>query len=185
LDLLTETVALGEQLGQIVFADGVTQGGLSGEDDGVVEGCHLQDRFFGIPDHPEGNRVDTDRHGVGRQRGLGAEVGHPDPLIDKLRHLVDDGQDEKDPGRFEPAETAKSQNHRLFPLVGDLDRCRYQHCDHKGGHQDLTVGSQQQVDGQADGGSQNHGCFPNLGKSQHLRHDQGRAEAEKDSFDTE
>ena len=66
-----QALALGEELGQVVFADGVAQCCLSREDDSGAKGLHLEHGLLGVPHQPEGDRVDVDRYRVGRQGGFG------------------------------------------------------------------------------------------------------------------
>jgi hypothetical protein len=87
-DLLPQPVAVGEHVAELVPADGVAETGLRGQTDRGVEVFHLEHRLFSVPDHPKGDGVDVDRHRVLGERGLGLEIGDPNPLVDVVGDLV-------------------------------------------------------------------------------------------------
>ena len=82
LELATEGLALGDHLSKLVTADGLAQGGLRAEGDGLEEVFDLEDGLLGVPHQPEDDGIDVDGNGVTGERGLCADGGNAHTLID-------------------------------------------------------------------------------------------------------
>ena len=70
------------------------------------------------------DRVDVDRHGVLSQCLLGIERSRLDALVDDCRDIVDDRENQKEPGPFHTLELTGSEDNELLLSVGHLERER-------------------------------------------------------------
>jgi len=102
-------------------ADGFAQRGLRAHGDGLDEILNFQDRFFGVPDHPENDGIDIDRNGVAGERGFGGYAGGADALVHEAAEGIEDGEHMEPAGPAQAHVAAKAQNGHLFPLVRHLD----------------------------------------------------------------
>src|SRR5687768_10561709 len=119
--LFSEAFALCDHGGELGAADGFTKSGLRRKrNSGEVVG-HLEYGFLRIPHSPENDCVDVYRYGVARQRRFRGHIGDAHSLIDEMRDLVDDRNDEEKPRPAQSDELPEAQNDRLLPLVSDLD----------------------------------------------------------------
>jgi hypothetical protein len=146
---------------------------------------HLQDRFFRIPDHPESDGVYVDRNGVGCEGRLGAEVGHADPLVHELGHLVDHGHDEEKARLPQSPELAEPEHHGPLPLVGNLDGRGHEERHGGGDQKDLAVRTQLDEDPQTRRGAEEDGRFPHLRQAEQYGEAHGRAQGQVDGLHTE
>jgi len=117
---VSDLPAMGEHLREIVRADDVPERGLGREHDGGVVALHLEDRLGSVPDHPEGQGIHVNRHGVHGDGLFSAEIGCPDAGIHEAGYPVDEGKNQKNAGAAQPVVFSEPQDHRLLPVVGHL-----------------------------------------------------------------
>ena len=120
-------VALLQQVGQFMLADGVAQARLGDVLDGRLVLLHLQGSLFHVPHRPVDHGVHVDGDGVFRQRLFGLERADPHALVDVGGNAVDDGHNHEGAGTLQPAELAHAQHYSPLPLVGNADGGCNQH----------------------------------------------------------
>jgi len=89
--------------------------------DGLPIVCDIQGRFLRVMDMPEDNGVHIDRDRILGKCLLGAEGGGLYSLVDDCRHVVEDGDNEKQAGSFDTLQLPRTQDHELLPSVGHLE----------------------------------------------------------------
>jgi hypothetical protein len=122
--MLVRRHPVGQECRQHGGADHFTERGLRNTVDGLPVVGDLQYRLSRIMDVPENDRVDVDRHSVLGQGLLGVEGGGLYALVDDSRDVVDDRDDQEEPGSFHTLELAGSEDDKISPGVGHLERER-------------------------------------------------------------
>ena len=158
LDLAADPLPFGQKIGKIVAADGIPQGGLGGQNDRFEKVLHLEDRLGSVPDHPEGQGIHVNRHGVHGNGLFSTEVGGPDSGIHETGYLVDEGKNQKDSGAPQPVVFPEPQDHRLLPMVGHLNDWGEEvpQADHQGEGEHGPCITGEHADPQAYAEDQNH-----------------------------
>src|SRR5262249_17197948 len=104
-----DRLPLGDHLRQLMAADGFAERGLRGHADSVFKALHFQNGFFGVPDNPEENGVNTNWDGVPRKRRFGLHVADADTLIDCGADGIDNGDDPEQSWAAHSLETAETE----------------------------------------------------------------------------
>src|SRR5579872_6928054 len=153
LEFATESLALGDHLGEFVASDRLAQSGLGGESDGLDEDLDFEDRLLGIPDHPEDDGVDVDGDGVAGQGGFGRNAGDADSLVDVRAERFEYGNDVAHAGAAQADIAAETQDGDLLPLADDFDGEKEVEADegsNDGGRRMIEDLGQREPDDQAD-----------------------------------
>src|SRR5260370_27876176 len=121
LQLAAQRFAIRDHLRELMPADRLPQRCLRAQQNCLLEIGDLQNRLFGVPDHPEDDRVDVGWDRVSGERGFGAHTGDADPLVHVPAESIDDRDDMESPWPPEARESAEAQYGYFLPLIGNLD----------------------------------------------------------------
>jgi hypothetical protein len=92
-------------------------GGGFRRDAGQVD---LKGRFPWIENLPEEHRLDVNRHGILGQGLFRFEGGRDDPNIDPVSNFLNNRNNKKQSGSFQPGKVSEAQDNRSLPLICDL-----------------------------------------------------------------
>ena len=122
LQNLVQNIPAGKNLRQHGVAHYRPQSGLGRPRHSLSIIFDLQRGLFRVPYHPEQNGVHIDRHSILGQRLLGNERGGHHPLIDPVRHGINERDHPKISRPLKAPIFAQPQNHRFFPFRRNFHR---------------------------------------------------------------